>query len=111
MNRIKEIRSARNMTQSDLAKIMNCTKMTISRYESGDREIDSYTINRLCEIFQITADYLLCRSNTPEPSVSEEDARLLRAYREAPDHIRIAILAMLQLDGESPAAHEARAAG
>lgn len=112
MNRIKEIRKARDMTQAELAKAMNCTKMTISRYESGDREIDSGTINQLCDIFQITADYLLCRSNVPEPTIREEDAALLRAYHAAPDHIRNGIRAMLQLDEKGkPAAPETRAAG
>lgn len=112
MNRIRELRDDKNMTQNDLAAAMNCTKVTISRYETGQHEIDSATINRLCDIFDCTADYLLCRSDNPSPLISAEDLRLLQAYRAAPEHIRTAIAAMLQLDEkETPAAQKERAAG
>ena len=112
MNRIRELRDDKNMTQNDLAAAMNCTKVTISRYETGQHEIDSATINRLCDIFGCTADYLLCRSDDPSPLISAEDLRLLQAYKAAPDHIRAALAAMLQLDKkETPAAPKERAAG
>lgn len=35
---IKEIRSARGMTQNELAERLHTTVATISRYESGQRE-------------------------------------------------------------------------
>ena len=113
MNRIKEIRERNGLKQSDLAKKMNCTTTSISRYESGEREIDSETINRICDIFNVTSDYLLCRSDNPSPQISAEDLALLQAYHAAPDHIRAAADSMLQLDTqkESPPSPEARAAG
>lgn len=95
MNRIRELREARGLKQSDLGKIMNCSGMTISRYELGQHEIDSATINRLCEIFDVTADYLLCRSSNPKPLISDEDASLIAAYHAADDNIRKAIDALL----------------
>lgn len=85
MNRIKELRNNTNMKQSELAKLMKCTEMTISRYERSESEIDSVTICKLCEIFHCTADYLLCRSETKMPALTDRQAALLEAYDRASD--------------------------
>ena len=76
------------MSQSDLGAILNCAAITISRYETEQRDIDSATICRLCDIFGCTADYLLGRSELPTPELSEEEARLLQAYRRGDDRAR-----------------------
>lgn len=88
MNRLKDLRTGRNLKQSDLAKLLNCATITISRYETGQRDIDSATICRLCEIFGCTADYLLGRSTLPSPELSEEESRLLLAFRRGDDRAR-----------------------
>ena len=113
MNRIRELRTQHKMTQAELASTMSCTKMTISRYESEQREIDSATINQVCDIFHVSADYLLCRSDIPDPYLSDEDAALIRAYHAAPENVRAAIDSLLQPGSgkEKPAGSEARAAG
>ena len=112
MNRIRELRENKKMNQADLALKMNCSIRTVSRYELEQHEIDSATINRLCDIFDCTADYLLCRSDNPSPLISAEDLQLLQAYHKAPENIQEAIGMMLQLDKkENPAAPKERAAG
>jgi len=83
MNRIKELRLLQGWRQDDLAERMHTKKNTISRYETGERNIDADTINALCDIFGCTADYLLCRSDNPCPEISDDDAALLRAYHAA----------------------------
>lgn len=88
MNRIKDLRISRGLKQSDLAKLLNCSPTTISNYEVGIRDIDSATICRLCEIFDCTADYLLGRSTLPSPELSEEESRLLLAFRRGDDRAR-----------------------
>lgn len=95
MNRIRELRERQGLNQTELGKIMNCTGVAISRYELCQREIDSATINRLCDLFGVTSDYLLCRSNSPSAAVSEADAALISAYHAADDNIQKAIDALL----------------
>lgn len=95
MNRIRELREKRGWRQEDLAAMMNTKFQTIGRYERGDRGIDADTICRLCEIFGCTADYLLCRSETPTPELSPEEERLLVAWRRSPPEIRAIIDAAL----------------
>ena len=107
MNKIRELRTSKNMSQSDLGTILNCAAITISRYETEQRDIDSATICRLCEIFGCTADYLLGRSELPTPEISDDEARLLQAYRRADEHSRGIVtytLAPFAQDGSSETA-------
>ena len=88
MNRIKELRKAHSMKQLALADMLGVTRQAISRYEIGDRDLDTDCIRRLCEIFGVTADYLLGFSSVPAPAISEDDAAILAAYHAAPEQIR-----------------------
>lgn len=83
MNRIRELRTANGWTQAQLGKRIGAAKNTISGYESGDRQITPSTICTLCDLFGCTADYLLCRTESPLPVISDEDARILAAYHAA----------------------------
>ena len=100
MNKIKKLRVDKGISQRDLGILLNCTDVTVSRYETGQRDIDSAMICRLCEIFGCTADYLLGRSDLPTPEISAEEARLLQAYRRgddrARDMVRLALAPFLQ---------------
>ena len=95
MNRIRDLRLERGMKQPDLAEKLNCTAMTISRYERGEADPDVATILRLCEIFGCTADYLLGRSAVPSAELSPEEEDLLTAWRRATPEIRAIIDAAL----------------
>lgn len=65
MNRIKELRRQFGYSQDVLGKLLNCTGVSVSRYESEKSDLDTATINRLCDIFRCTSDYLLGRSDEP----------------------------------------------
>lgn len=84
------------MKQLELASRMNVTRQAVSRYETGERDIGPNEIRRLCEIFGVTADYLLGFSSVPSPAVSEEDAALLAAYHSAPESVREGIDTLLK---------------
>ena len=96
MNRIRDLRDARRMKQAELAKLLNCTNTSVSRYELEQHDLPTEVICKLCDIFGVTADYLLGRSSNPAPAVSDEDAALLRAYHAAPPSIVAGIQALLQ---------------
>ena len=104
MNRIKELRLLNGWRQDDLAERMHTKKNTISRYETGERNIDADTINALCDIFGCTADYLLGRSLLPTSDLTEEEAALLLAWRSAEPHIQDGIRALLRPYWEESAA-------
>lgn len=100
MNRIKDLREDRDMKQIELAALLQVSQNAISNYENENRALDPVLICRLCDIFGVTADYLLCRSSMPSSDVTEEEAELLRAYRAADERAR----AMVELALE-PYAH------
>ena len=81
MNRIKELRIKNNWRQEDLAKRLNTGKNTISRYETGQRQLDVETIGKLCEIFDVSADYLLGFPERGAAPLPEEEQALLEGYR------------------------------
>lgn len=91
MNRIKDLRIEKQLYQKDLAKLLKCTPVTVSRYETGERDPDIETICRLCDVFGCTADYLLGRSSRPDPVLSPEEEQLLAAWNAAPPEIRAII--------------------
>ena len=91
MNRIRELRQSMGWTQTQLGARVGMAKTTISGYEKGDHQVDPEMICKLCDLFGCTADYLLGRSSTQLPVMSDEDARILEAYHAAPDRIRDAI--------------------
>lgn len=63
MNRIKDLREDRDMTQSDLGELLNVQKAAVSKYEMGKVSLSDELIGRLCVIFGVSADYLLCRTD------------------------------------------------
>lgn len=95
MNRIRDLRIERGWTQLQLGKRIGAAKSTVSGYESGDRQLTPALINTLCDLFDVSADYLLCRSDTPQPALTDEEARLLAAFRNALPETQAAIRLLL----------------
>lgn len=91
MNRIRELRLARGWRQQDLADKMNTVKSVISRYEKEQLGLDADLICKLCDLFGCTSDYLLGRSFSPAPVISDADAELLQIYHDLPLEIRRAV--------------------
>jgi len=81
MNRIRELRKARGWQQADLAKLIAVSRQAVGNYETGERAPDLDTIDQLCTIFGVTADYLLGRSDVPVAQISAEEWRLVESFR------------------------------
>lgn len=64
MNRIKELREKHNLRQADVAEKTGIDQRSISNYETGKTNPDSYAIIKLAEFFNVTSDYLLGISDT-----------------------------------------------
>ena len=81
MNRIRELRQARNWRQADLASRLNTNQQTVGRSETEIRGLDVETIPKLCEIFGCSSDYLLGRSDLELPEFSDQELALLQGFR------------------------------
>lgn len=57
--RLKLARKNAKMSQEEVAEILNISRSNISKYENDKLEPNIYTIKQFCELYGITADYLL----------------------------------------------------
>ena len=62
--RIRDIREDKDLTQLEVAKILNCTQQTYSRYETGEITIDINNLEKLALFYNTTK--LLFRIYTKE---------------------------------------------
>lgn len=60
--RLRKIRKDKNITQEELASILNTTHSTISAYESGKTTILTAFAYEICKRYNISMDYLCGRT-------------------------------------------------
>lgn len=64
--RLKELRKKKGITQLKLAMDLKMSQNSISRYETGEREADYATLISFANYFDVSIDYLLCRTENPK---------------------------------------------
>ncbi len=62
-NRLKAMRKAEGMTQTELGDVLRVTKGTVSSWETGSRSPSVEKLIQLADLFACTTDYLLCRTD------------------------------------------------
>lgn len=70
--RLKELRIKNNLTQFQLAEILNVSGSTITMYENSKRTPDINTIIKISIYFNVSIDYLLGLSNVPNANIINE---------------------------------------
>lgn len=76
MNRIREIRKLRSMTQSELGAKLNCARSTIAMWESEKSFPDPESLLKLSEILKVSIDYLLGKSGDSNLAPPEEHTKI-----------------------------------
>ena len=66
-DRIRALREDRDLLQSDIAKMLNCTQACYSNYENGHRDIPTEVLQKLADYYQVSTDYLLGRTKIKTP--------------------------------------------
>ncbi|WP_028609746.1 helix-turn-helix domain-containing protein [Paenibacillus harenae] len=100
---IKELRTKRGWSQDDLAERMGMTRANISNYERGlNKNIPSETLKKFADVFGVSSDYLLGKSENSDRPESEflkklelSDGEILKQFT-------------LVLDGKTLTEEEAR---
>lgn len=62
--RISALRKERHMSQEELASILNVSRQTISKWETGDTLPDVYNAVALAKLFHVSLDTLVLGSQT-----------------------------------------------
>ena len=61
--RLKQLRISNDLTLKDVASKIDMSLMAYAHYEHGDREPSLETLKKLCDLFDVSADYLIGRSD------------------------------------------------
>lgn len=82
MNRLKELRKEKDLSQSKLAEIFNISQQAVSHYEKGLRDMDYKLIKDMSNFFDVSTDYLLGLSDIRNYSEYENKInKILTQYR------------------------------
>lgn len=80
MNRIRDLREDMDLRQIDLANATGIDQKTISNYETGKTNPDSFAIIKLADFFNVSADYLIGRNYSDKSDNSNKN--ILRKIEE-----------------------------
>lgn len=72
MNRIKYLREEKGVYQKDLADLLGVSVPAINYYENEKRAIDTKTAEKLADFFDVSIDYLLCKSSVRKNNLIKE---------------------------------------
>ena len=65
-NRLRELRKSKRYTQIALQMQTGIEQSLLSKFESGERVPPTETLVRLAEFYNVSIDYILCRTDKPE---------------------------------------------
>lgn len=60
-NNLKKLRKEKNLTQDDVAKVLNISRQAYCRYENNQRELPLSALCQLADLFEETTDAILGR--------------------------------------------------
>lgn len=80
-SKLIEIRLKKDLTQREVAKILNVSKSTYARWETGEQIISLIHLNDFCKYFKVSFDYIL--------NIDEVNKFAIYDYEKEIDKIKI----------------------
>ena len=65
MNRLRQLREDLDLRQIDVAQATGIDQKTLSNYETGKTNPDSYSLIKLADFYNTSIDYIVGRVDTP----------------------------------------------
>ena len=65
--RIRDLREDRDLSQKELAALLDVHQTTYSDYELGNLNIPISALHKLADFYGVSVDYLLGRTNVEKP--------------------------------------------
>lgn len=102
MTNLYKIRTEKKMNQVALSVKLNVAQETISAYENGKAFPSVDTLLKLCDVFNVSADYLLDKTDVRTPvnqlvvdNFSKDELELLATFKKIPPSKRERALGLL----------------
>ena len=64
--RIRDSREDKDITQKEMARVLNCSQQVYSNYELGQRDIPTAILIKLARFYNTSIDYLLGETDNPK---------------------------------------------
>ena len=65
--RIRDLREDHDLTKQQVAEILGTSQTMYARYERGANELPIRHLIRLAELYEVSTDYILGRTNRKNP--------------------------------------------
>lgn len=76
MNRIKELRKKKKVTQQEVAEAIGITRRGFQKWENGESQIKSNNAQQLADYFGVSVGYLLGYDEVPKEFIEELELQL-----------------------------------
>lgn len=104
-DRLRDLREDNDLTQLDVAKYIGTTQQYYSKYETGRHELPIRFLYKLSELYNVSADYLLGRTDCPgginkyDPHITDDctSDELLAKLTSLSMPARIAVIEYIKL--------------
>ena len=65
--RIRDLRDDKDLSQTDVAKLLGMSQTGYSKYETGENDIPTRVLLILADFYGVSVDYLLGRTDVKKP--------------------------------------------
>lgn len=86
-DRIRDLREKRQWSQLFLSEKLGIHNSVLSRIEAGKRPVEDELLAKISDVFDVSVDFLLGRTNDPTPPSRSND--LYIAYRHGKKSIEV----------------------
>ena len=66
---MKQLRKAKGLTQLAVQMKTGIEQALLSKFENGERVPPTETLVKLADFYEVSVDYLLCRTDKPEVNI------------------------------------------
>lgn len=100
IERLKQLREAKNLTQLRLAMELNVSQETISGYEIGKAVPPAEMLIKLADTLDTSVDYILGRTDIKSmlraSELTEQEAEILTILRKQPEDKRVFVFDLIK---------------
>lgn len=93
----KKIRVSRKLKVQEVSDYLCCLPSVYSRYENGKREPSIDILLKLSKLYGVSVDCLIGNDEVVDTSITEKEAAMISAMRQADERARQDAIALLEL--------------
>ncbi|WP_202081390.1 helix-turn-helix domain-containing protein [Caldalkalibacillus salinus] len=97
--RLASLRKQQNLSQYQLANELEFSRGQVANYEQGKRQPDFATLIKLADYFDVSTDFLLCRTEYPGSHIKESRG----TYKQHDSEFEIQLRGIVDRDDDTKA--------